>query len=186
MDGLWAALRAGQWVKNVLLAAPLVLSHQIGRWDLWAATAASFALFSLAASSVYLVNDVLDLGSDRHHPVKKKRPLAAGRISVRASLTASALLAAGVLAVSSVYLPAGFLLALASYLVVAHFYSLLLKKLMLIDVFVLAVLYGLRVVAGGQATGIEVSYWLLALTVFLFVSLAFAKRCAEIRLQSGR
>ncbi|HSR50648.1 MAG TPA: UbiA family prenyltransferase [Acidobacteriota bacterium] len=169
-------------MKNVLLLLPLLLSHQIGQFDLWLDAGIGLVLFCLAASSVYLVNDVVDVDADRRHPAKKRRPLAAGRISPGTLLAVAAGLSAAVLFMAWARMPLGFVWMLAAYLILAHLYSLALKRIVLVDVFVLAVLYASRVLAGGQATAIKISPWLLALIIFLFVSLAFAKRCAEIRL----
>ena len=173
------ALRPHQWAKNVLLFAPLVLAHTLAVGPIVTALLA-FIAFSLCASSVYVVNDLLDIESDRKHPTKRNRPFASGRLSVpHGPALAGSLLLAGVgLAVAA--LPWEFVGALGLYLVLTSLYSFWLKRKLIVDVLLLAGLYTLRIIAGGLATGTAVSEWLMAFSVFLFTSLAFAKRHAEL------
>jgi 4-hydroxybenzoate polyprenyltransferase len=178
-------LRVQQWAKNLLLFVPLLTSHKIFS-DPPAVLAAgvAFLAFSLCASGVYLVNDVLDLEHDRKHPTKRHRPLAAGLMSIRAAglWTTGLLLAAG-LAASQ--LPRAFAAILAIYFVTTFAYSMALKQRPVLDVLCLAGLYTLRIGAGAAAIGVPVSRWLLAFSIFLFLSLALVKRISELRLTRG-
>jgi 4-hydroxybenzoate polyprenyltransferase len=139
----------------------------------------AFVAFSLCASSVYLLNDLLDLEADRAHPRKSKRPFAAGDLSLLAGLTlAPILLAAAVL--TAAFLPPKFWLVLATYYAFTCAYSFVLKGMVLIDALALAGLYTLRIIAGSAAVAVPLSFWLLLFSVFLFLSLAFVKRFAEL------
>ena len=173
-----SALRVRQWIKNVLVFVPLVTGHIFEAPVLVAAVCAFFAL-SFLASAVYVLNDLGDLASDRRHHSKRKRPLANGNLSIRAGLAVVPLLLAGSLAFATA-LPPGSLVLLAVYFATTTAYTLFLKRQVLVDVFTLAFLYTLRVLLGGAATGVPVSPWLLAFSVFLFLSLAYAKRASEL------
>ena len=142
----------------------------------------AFFSFSLSASGTYVINDLLDLESDRLHPRKRNRPFAAGLIPIPLGLVVSPLLiTAGIFLASQT--SAGFLLCLVCYLVLTCCYSWFLKRFILLDCLTLAVLYTLRIVAGAAAVGMGLSFWLLAFSVFLFLSLAFVKRYAELEVQ---
>ncbi len=173
-----SALRVRQWIKNVLVFVPLVTGHIFEAPVLAAAVFAFFAL-SFLASAVYVLNDLGDLASDRQHVSKRKRPMASGDLSIRAGLALVPLLLAGSVAFATA-LPAGSRVLLAVYFVTTTLYTLSLKRQVLVDVFTLAFLYTLRVLLGGAATGVPVSPWLLAFSVFLFLSLAYAKRASEL------
>ncbi len=174
------ALRPHQWAKNVLVFAPLVTSHQILSLGPVLQGLVAFAAFSLCASAIYVVNDLLDVDADRLHPRKKARPFAAGELSIPFGLALSlGLLAAG-LSLAALTSTAALVGILAIYLVVTTAYSMGLKREPVADVFILAGLYVLRVVAGGVASGITLSSWLLAFALFLFLSLAFVKRYTEL------
>jgi 4-hydroxybenzoate polyprenyltransferase/phosphoserine phosphatase len=173
-----SALRVRQWVKNVLVFVPLVTGHIFEVPVLRAAVFAFIAL-GLLASAVYLLNDLGDLASDRQHHSKRTRPLASGDLSIRAGFGLVPLLLAGSLAFA-LPLPVGARVLLAVYLATTTLYTLSLKHKVLVDVFTLTFLYTLRVLLGGAATGVPVSPWLLAFSVFLFLSLAFAKRASEL------
>jgi len=174
------AIRAYQWVKNLLVFLPVLTSHQL--FDLDPMKRAFFALiaFSLCASSVYLLNDLLDLQSDRLHSTKRKRPFAAGRLSIPAGLVLVVVLLAGS-AATSLLLPWQFQVILAIYYALTLSYSLSLKRKVLVDIFVLGGLYAIRVLAGSAATGITPSPWLLAFCLFFFLNLALVKRFIELR-----
>lgn len=175
------ALRVHQWAKNVLVFIPVVASHQITNRALMLQATLAFLSFSFSASAVYIVNDCLDLASDRRHPRKKYRPFASGSLSIPFGL----LLAAGCLVgglVLALALPSPFLFVLAGYLVLTTGYSFYLKQFVLLDVIVLAQLYTVRVYGGGAATGVAPSHWLLTFSLFLFLSLALVKRFTELRL----
>ena len=180
LGGWRRALRVHQWLKNVLLFVPLLTAQ---RWDEPVAVAAAllgFIAFSFAASSIYLLNDLADIADDRAHPVKRHRPLASGLLPVPLALGAAALLAS--LAVSiALLLPAAFAGWLAAYLITTTAYSAILKRRPIVDVVCLAGLYTLRLLAGAAAIGVAASFWLLAFSMFLFLSLALIKRFAELR-----
>ena len=178
------ALRPHQWVKNVLVFVPLLVGHQWGSaWRVFSALLALVA-FSATASAVYVLNDVLDLAADRQHPQKRRRPFAAGRLPVTAAPGLLAILAAVALGIC-IPLPGMFHALLGLYAVASLAYAMWLKSKPMIDVVLLAGLYTLRVLAGGAVAGITPSEWLLGFSLFMFMSLAFAKRHAELhRLKS--
>jgi 4-hydroxybenzoate polyprenyltransferase/phosphoserine phosphatase len=176
------ALRPHQWMKNMLVFLPLVLAHDF-RWAdqwKWFCAFVAFAAFSACASSVYLVNDLLDLQADRLHPRKRNRPFASGRLPLEFGLVASPLLALFGIALSLFTADARFPIMLLLYIVSSALYCLWLKRVALVDVFLLSGLYILRVQAGGMASAVPVSEWLLVFSLFFFLSLAFAKRFVEV------
>jgi len=179
-----AALRPHQWVKNALLPLPLLMAHVLP-WHgtvatrQWIQVVGAFAAFCLAASAIYIINDLHDLSADRQHLIKRRRPFASGRLQPSFAMPmVAALLAAA--AVLCVMLPPRFALVLVAYLVLSATYTFWLKRKLLVDVFILAGLYTLRLLAGGYAGAVPISKWLLAFSIFFFVSLAFAKRYAEL------
>jgi 4-hydroxybenzoate polyprenyltransferase/phosphoserine phosphatase len=173
------AMRFYQWVKNLLIFVPAITSHKILDGFVVGNAALAFLAFGFVASAGYILNDLLDLEEDRHHKTKKQRPFASGRTSIGFGiLLAVACLSAS--AVIATFVPGVFAVALLTYLVLTSLYSLLLKRLLVIDVLALALLYTLRVVAGNLATGIVFSLWLLSFAFFLFLSLAFSKRAADL------
>lgn len=175
-------LRVHQWMKNLLLFVPLVAAHAFTSIEPWMALMLAFISFSLCASTVYIANDLLDLESDRLHPNKRTRPFASGLVPAWMGVVI-----APVLLLVSLLLGArvggDFLPWLLFYFAVTCAYSWWLKRLVLIDCLTLAILYTLRIIAGAAAAGITLSFWLLAFSVFLFLSLAFVKRYAELQLQ---
>ncbi len=173
------ALRPHQWAKNMLILVPLLAAHQLTVPSSLIKGLLATVAFCLCASSVYVINDLLDLASDRAHPRKSKRPFAAGDLSILAgSLMAPALFAAAVLIAA--VLPERFGLMFGTYFVTSVAYSLVLKGRVIVDALTLAGLYTLRVIAGAAAVGVTLSFWLLLFSVFLFLSLAFVKRFAEL------
>jgi 4-hydroxybenzoate polyprenyltransferase len=172
------AIRIHQWAKNTLVVLPLLLSHKLLPVAISAAIAAFFC-FSFMASANYLVNDMLDIESDRRHPTKRFRPFAAGDLPVSGGLALVFLLVAGSLVILP-WLPHEFAVWLAVYIAATMAYSFYLKKLALVDVLMLSMLYTLRLLAGGAATGTEISHWLAGLSIFLFLSLAMVKRFSEL------
>jgi 4-hydroxybenzoate polyprenyltransferase/phosphoserine phosphatase len=174
-------LRLHQWLKNLLLAVPIIAAHEVMRPDLLTPFLLAFLSFSLSASAVYICNDLLDLEDDREHPRKASRPFAAGLIPVGMGLALVPLLLAVSLTLAF-YIGGPFVYWLFSYLCVTCAYSVWLKRLLLIDCLTLAMLYTLRIFAGASVADIEPSFWLLAFSCFFFLSLAFAKRYAELRL----
>lgn len=178
------SIRVHQWLKNVLIAVPLVLNHEFADLGLFLAAAAAFFSFSFLASTVYIVNDIADLANDRQHPRKRLRPLASGEVSIPViSATAVALLLASVALAS--LLPPLFWAVLSVYAVVTTAYTFILKRKLLVDVFTLATLYTLRIISGAAATGTELSFWLLAFAIFFFLSLALVKRYVELDEMTG-
>jgi 4-hydroxybenzoate polyprenyltransferase len=175
-------LRIHQWLKNALLFVPLLAAHQLTNTEAWLAFTLAFFSFSLCASSVYIVNDLLDLESDRQHPRKCKRPFASGLVPASLGVALAPLLLLGSLALAQ-QVGGHFISWLLFYFVLTCAYSWGLKRLMLVDCLTLAILYTLRIVAGAAAISISLSFWLLAFSVFLFLSLAFVKRYAELDVQ---
>ncbi|MGB4335899.1 MAG: UbiA family prenyltransferase [Chromatiaceae bacterium] len=177
---LWRALRIHQWAKNLLLFLPLLAAHQVGDGAQLLAAGLAFLAFGLTASAVYLLNDLLDLSADRRHPSKCRRPFAAGTLPLAWGLLLAPLLLLGAAAISGLWLPAPFGAVLVGYFLLASAYSFALKRLPILDVMTLAALYTLRVIAGAAAVAIWPSFWLLAFSLFLFLSLALVKRYAEL------
>jgi len=172
------ALRPHQWLKNILVFLPVLAAHQIDGSSILFSTLA-FIAFSIVASSVYVLNDLLDLKDDRAHPRKRNRPFAAGDIPIKSGVW----MATGLLLVGTfiaILIGLEFLGVMIAYYVLTTFYSLNLKKRIVVDICALAGLYTLRIIAGGAATQIPLSVWLLAFSVFLFLSLAAVKRQAEL------
>lgn len=180
LRAVWRLLRPQQWVKNVLLFAPLILAHRVGDVSRLLAALWAFVAFSVCASGVYVLNDLLDIEADRRHPRKRRRPFAAGELPIGWGPALTALLLAGSFTLAALTLPWHFTLLLGVYLLATVLYSFWLKRMVLVDVFVLAGLYTLRIRAGGAATELPISEWFMALSLFLFTSLAFAKRYTEL------
>lgn len=189
------AIRPQQWAKNVLLAVPLLAAHLVGDVDRWTQLIAAFIAFCLCASSVYVVNDLFDIEADRRHPRKCKRPFASGDLSVPQGLLLACCLLPASFLIAWFACPLGFVGMLAIYLALTCAYTFYFKRKVMVDVIILAGLYTQRIVAGGYAVGIELptemggreteigfflTPWLLAFSMFLFLSLAFAKRYAEL------
>jgi len=175
------AMRPRQWAKNVFVLAPLVFARQLDEPRVLGRALVAFAAFSLVASAVYLFNDIRDREEDSHHPRKRDRPIAAGRLPVSVAVTAATLLAAAALAMG-LALGGAFVAILVAYLVTNLAYSMRLKRVVILDVMVLSVGFVLRVMAGGVAVGVEVSAWLILCTSFLALFLAFSKRRHELML----
>jgi 4-hydroxybenzoate polyprenyltransferase/phosphoserine phosphatase len=173
------AMRPHQWVKNLLVFVPVLTAHLLADAGARANALVAFFALCLAASAVYIVNDLADLESDRRHPEKRARAFAAGRLPLAAGLAMAPLLFAAA-ALVSLRLGPDFIVAISAYLAIALAYTLWLKRVAVADVLVLAVLYTLRIAAGAAAIGVVVSHWLLAFSMFLFLSLALGKRHAEL------
>jgi len=173
------SLRPQQWLKNLLVFVVLCAAHRFYEPALWGKAIIVFIAFCCCASSGYLVNELFDLSADRHHPTKRLRPFAAGRIPVSYALTMIPILIVlgCLLGLAVSRLVVGILLL---YYVLTLMYSVYLKRVPLLDVVVLAGLYTLRIVAGAVAVSIPLSGWLLAFSMFLFISLAFVKRYSEL------
>jgi len=179
LKALMRSLRPHQWLKNTLVLLPLVLAHEITSTGHLLQSLLAFTSFGLCASSVYLLNDLLDLPSDRQHHTKRLRPLASGEIPLLSGLLLSPALLALSFALASL-LPLAFVIILALYYFCTGLYSFVLKRFMLVDVIMLAALYTLRIIAGAAAISVVPSFWLLAFSMFLFFSLAVVKRHTEL------
>jgi 4-hydroxybenzoate polyprenyltransferase len=175
-----SALRVHQWSKNTLILLPIGLAHRAIEAGVWFHGAVAFLSFSLAASALYVFNDLLDLEADRAHPRKRNRPFASGTLSIRFGIALLVGLLTGAAALS-LWLPRPARLLLAAYCLSSAVYSTSLKRQVGLDVVLLALFYTVRILIGGSATGIQISVWTLAFSIFLFVSLALLKRITELR-----
>lgn len=175
------ALRPHQWAKNVLLGVPLLTSHRIGDTTALVNFALAFIAFSLIASSIYIINDLLDLPSDRAHPTKHRRPFASGALSIPTGILLAAALLVGGLGLGTLGVSVPFGGMLIFYVAVTTLYSTVLKRMLLLDVYMLAGLFTLRILAGAVAEEVRPSEWLLAFSMFIFTSLAMVKRCSELK-----
>ena len=171
------AMRPHQWVKNLLVFVPMIMAHAVGEAWAWIHGLAMLAAFCATASGIYLVNDLADLSADRRHPRKRLRPFASGKLPIVAGAVLATMLIALGLGISSAI---GATAIIAIYAIASISYSLVLKEFPLVDVFMLAGLYTIRMLGGGIATGHPASLWLLAFSGFLFLSLALVKRTEEM------
>jgi 4-hydroxybenzoate polyprenyltransferase len=181
---LFKAFRIHQWSKNVLIFAPLFLGHVYTDVDAILRALAALAILSLLATASYLANDIADLGADRHHKSKRLRALASGRLSLRLAFLLAPLLAIGAFAAAFALSPP-FAGALLFYFVLTSLYSWRLKRVPLLDVFVIGTLFTSRIVMGAAVVGVVQSIWLLSFAMFLFFSLALAKRHGEVLAAAG-
>ena len=174
------SLRPYQWVKNLLVFVPALTSHAGVHGPILAKSTIAFLAFSLCASSTYIANDLFDLQEDRRHPTKRERPFASGECSILTGvISALACLMAGLVLALALGGPS-LLFLLLVYLGLTSCYSLYLKRMCLLDVITLAILYTMRIIAGHVLTAIPFSVWLLSFAFFLFLSLAFSKRVSEL------
>ena len=170
-------MRVHQWSKNLLVFIPMLLAHRFSIETILQSIAAFFAM-SFLASSVYLLNDLLDLSSDRVHKTKKQRPLASGELTISKAVMLIPLLL--ILGLSFAIWKPALCRIVGCYLLITTLYSLAFKKVPVIDVLLLSMLYMGRLLAGSMATGIVVSEWLASFAVFFFLSLALVKRASEL------
>ena len=180
LKSLIKTLRIHQWAKNLLIFVPLIASHRIFETQLLLNGLLAFFAFGLCASSVYVLNDLLDLPDDRQHPSKCNRPLAAGTFPIIHALFLIPVLLLAAFSLALFFLPTSFVVVLAAYYVLTLIYSLWLKRIVMMDVVVLAMLYTIRVVAGATAMSLVATFWILAFCMFIFLSLAFVKRYTEL------
>lgn len=178
---LLQALRVHQWIKNLFVFAPLLFSQNLTNRPLLMAAVRAFAAFCLISSAQYVFNDIRDVEEDRAHPVKSRRPLASGRITRATAFGLLAGMALGGFAVAAT-VNRTFLLVAAGYFVLQVLYTTWLKHVVILDVFIIAAGFLIRVVAGGAAIGVEVSSWLLICTILLSLFLALGKRRYELTL----
>jgi len=182
LAALLQAMRPVQWAKNLLVLLPLLAAHKLLEADAAVHALLAAFVFCLAASSVYILNDLVDLHDDRHHPRKRLRPFASGALPVTLGWFAWPALLAAAGALSLATLPGSFTATLAVYVVLTMAYSCWLKRQPVADVVTLAILYTLRLIAGAAAIGVTASFWMLSFSVFVFLSLALIKRYSELKL----
>ncbi len=175
------AIRVHQYAKNALVFVPLLTAHAYSLSSLLKASVA-FVAFSLCASAVYILNDLIDLDADRQHPTKRRRPFASGTIPIAHGVVAIPMLLLLAYA-SALYAPPLFTKVLTAYFALTVAYSLSFKRKLLVDVVVLAMLYTTRVIGGAAALPVTLSEWLLAFSMFIFICLALMKRQVELSLR---
>lgn len=186
MTKYFKLLRVEQWIKNLFVFVPLFFSGNVTNLDLLAKSFFAFVVFSLAASSIYIINDYSDIESDRKHPEKSKRPLASGTVSKSAAVVILIFLLAicvSFLFFGAEYFQQNFLkfgIIIAFYFVMNLAYTFKLKHVAIIDVTIISIGFVLRVLAGGYATGIFISQWAILLTFILALVLALGKRRGEL------
>ena len=176
-------LRIPQWIKNFFVFVPLVFSQHLFEINYFLLALAGFAIFCLASSTVYVINDVMDVELDKVHPVKKFRPIASGKISSRNALIMAFVLIL-ILGAALTRFHSGFAVAVLSYFVLNIFYSFSFKHIVLLDIFSIAAGFMLRVVAGGLIIDVAISSWLLLTTMFISLFLAVIKRQSELKLNN--
>jgi len=174
-------MRLHQWTKNGLLFLPIALAHEVTDWPRLFQVVLAVLFFSLCASGIYVWNDFLDIEADRAHPTKCRRPLAAGEIDRNRAPWMAVALCLSALILSSAVISPRFAGLLSIYLCANLLYSGSLKKIPVLDVVFLTLMYVLRIYAGGVAGGVAVSDWLLTFSLFFFLSIAFAKRVQELQ-----
>lgn len=175
---IFKIIRPHQWVKNILVFVPMLMSHSFSMNNFILSTKA-FIIFSLVASSIYVINDIVDIKSDQKHPYKRNRPLAAGLININQCKYIIIFLL-----LFSIFFLIGvnkdFLILIILYFIISNLYTFFFKKYVIIDLLILASLYTIRIIGGGFITGISISIWLLSFSIFFFLSLAAIKRQIEI------
>jgi 4-hydroxybenzoate polyprenyltransferase len=178
-------MRVQQWLKNLLIFVPAATAHRIFAAGVFPRVFLAFFSFSVCASAGYLVNDLLDLKSDRNHPAKRTRPFASGALSPAFGLALAALLFLTAAGFGNLVSP-HYVWFLCGYLALTVAYSLVLKQLLVADIFLLAFFYTFRILLGGVAADVRVSFWLAAFSTFFFFSLAVMKRFIEVRLLTNQ
>jgi len=181
LGSILKAVRPHQWVKNVFVAAPVIFAKRMGDRHSLLHAGAAFAAFCLLSSAVYLLNDLVDLEKDREHPIKRHRPIAAGKLKPQFARALAAMFALAALG-SGLALGWGFAVTAAGYLALNVAYSLRLKRIAFVDVACISVGFLLRVLAGAYAIDVPASHWLLVCTLLLSALLGFGKRAHELRI----
>lgn len=174
-------IRPSHWIKNIALLAGLIFSKNFFNFEKVWLVIAAFFIFSLASSSVYIINDIFDADRDKIHPVKKSRPIASGRIRIRTALFIASFLALAALLLSAVLNPL-FMMFVAAYIAIEVFYSITLKNIVILDIFCIASGFLIRVICGAVVINVPVSSWLLICSIFLALFLALSKRRSEMLL----
>ena len=185
MRSILATLRPQQWVKNFVLLAGLIFSQNLDKPDFILKSLAAFALFCLLSSSVYIFNDIMDVESDRKHPLKSARPIAGGQIKVSTGVLLFVVLAIASFGLS-LWLNPLFAVTALGYFVLNLVYSVYLKNVVIIDVMCIALSFVIRAVAGAVVIGVEISAWLVVCTTLLALFLGFGKRRHELVLLEGQ
>ena len=176
--------RFHQWIKNLLLFVPVVAGHQLSDHMLLAQVGWAFISFSFCASAVYIINDLVDVEYDRTHPTKKNRPFASRQVPPVHGVIIAVLLLFGSTFIAF-QLPMQFMISLAIYFIITLAYTVKLKSIALMDVLLLAGLYTIRIIAGSKVAYIDLSFWLLTFSIFVFLSLALVKRYSEMLLMQS-
>lgn len=182
MKSYLSLIRVHQWIKNLFVFAPLFFSGHLLQVDKLQLSLVAFIAFCLNASSLYIINDIADVEKDRLHPIKRNRAIASGKISKTKALLLF-FLCATVSFVLAFSMDSYLSLVLLIYFALNLLYSFWLKKIHLIDVFIIAIGFVLRVLAGGVITGIEISHWLYIMTFLIALFIAFAKRRDDVLIQ---
>lgn len=180
LGALLKALRPHQWVKNVLIAVPLFTAQQLSDWVSVLNVIIAIATFSLVASSVYVLNDIADVAHDRHHPIKRERPFASGRLSLVIGWLLWPALAVAGFGLAAAFLSWQYVIVLAGYFCATLVYTFWAKRKEIGDVIILSFLYTVRIVAGAIAISVPLSLWLLTFSMLFFLSLALVKRVSEL------
>lgn len=180
MKGILELMRPGQWMKNLFVLTPLFFSGQMGDTAHLLNATAAMAVFCMAASGIYCLNDVMDAEADRKHPEKRRRPVASGRIGKQTAICWGAVLE--ILAIGTAWraIGQGMAVVLAAYTILNTTYCLWLKRIALVDVFIIAAGFLLRLMAGSVSTGIRLSHWIVLMTFLLALFLALAKRRDDV------
>ncbi len=179
MNSYLRLIRPQQWLKNGFVFTPLIFSQHLLDRDYVVNAVLAFASFSLASSVVYVFNDIFDRDADRLHPVKKNRPVASGEISLPSAVAVALLLLSAALSISQM-LPVSFVLMVTAYVLLQIGYSVVLKHVVILDLFIIAMGFMMRVFAGALAIQVSISHWIVVTTLFLSLFLAASKRRAEL------
>lgn len=176
---LFKLIRPKQWIKNFFVFAPLLFSRHIFHLEYLIPSIAAFIIFSLASSAVYIINDIMDVESDRVHPKKKYRPIASGEVSVKQAMIFLVFLIVVIIA-GLIFQRPVFSFVIVLYLITNLLYSLKVKSIVLLDVFFISFGFMLRVLGGAAAIGVTVSSWMILTTIFISLFLAISKRRSEL------
>lgn len=174
-------LRIRQWTKNILIFAALVFSQHVHQFEYVTRSILAFLIFSLSTGAVYILNDILDIESDRKHPLKKGRPIASGRVSIQTGWVLYPVLSAASL-IPAFFLDRDFGYVILIYIALQALYSRFLKNVVILDVFIISIGFVLRVIAGGVVIDVPISHWILVCTMLLSLFIALSKRRHEISL----